>query len=285
MHSGNSYVNTISQTLSVRTYIDLRTPGFPPDSLDGDVFAHFSPSPLASGLHQEVRPAGQPRRISLPIGLEFGPENTTPGTAGFDMIPKSALDGRPLMPPEFSKEQHETFLAAYNRACLMHNQGLIREALQVIANPANYPLAFGCMTGKDRTGMISMFVLSVLGATRQEILDDYIASNLALQQNSALVGRSFAVVAQMKEDNRLPEGMQNPDFGKIIDGVSASKNGNAPKSSSASGVALSVMVDTLAFLQNDHQGPIAYLLSIGVTQGDFESIRSILLEGFRPSKM
>jgi protein tyrosine/serine phosphatase len=36
------------------------------------------------------------------------------------------------------------------------------------------------MTGKDRTGMISMFVLSVLGATRQEILDDYIASNLAL---------------------------------------------------------------------------------------------------------
>jgi hypothetical protein len=106
-----------------------------------------------------------------------------------------------------------------------------------------------------------------------------------IQQNSALVGRSFAVVAQMKEDNRLPKGMQNPDFGKIIDGVSASKNGNAPKSSSASGVALSVMVDTLAFLQNDHQGPIAYLLSIGVTQGDFESIRSILLEGFRPSKM
>ena len=36
------------------------------------------------------------------------------------------------------------------------------------------PTAFFCKLGKDRTGLISMLVLSCCGATEDEIVSDYI---------------------------------------------------------------------------------------------------------------
>jgi protein-tyrosine phosphatase len=49
----------------------------------------------------------------------------------------------------------------------------IIEAMRVIAEPVNYPLVFHCGAGKDRTGLLAAFVLSVLGVADDDIVKDY----------------------------------------------------------------------------------------------------------------
>lgn len=69
----------------------------------------------------------------------------------------------------------------------------ICQVLQLVLNAAerNRPLMFYCRAGKDRTGLIAMFILTCSGATRDQILDDYIKSDehhkvgLAGMENSA----------------------------------------------------------------------------------------------------
>ncbi len=47
------------------------------------------------------------------------------------------------------------------------------EALEIIAKPENHPLAFHCVAGKDRTGLLAAFVLSVLDVADEDIIEDY----------------------------------------------------------------------------------------------------------------
>ena len=53
--------------------------------------------------------------------------------------------------------------------------------LQVIleAVQKGEPTAFFCKLGKDRTGLISMLVLSCCGATEDEIVSDYIRCHIS----------------------------------------------------------------------------------------------------------
>jgi protein-tyrosine phosphatase len=52
----------------------------------------------------------------------------------------------------------------------------IVEALEVIADPGNYPLVFHCAVGKDRTGILAGVLLSVLGVEDKDIIEDYTLS-------------------------------------------------------------------------------------------------------------
>ncbi|MDD5190234.1 MAG: tyrosine-protein phosphatase [Dehalococcoidales bacterium] len=49
----------------------------------------------------------------------------------------------------------------------------IIEALEIIAEPKNYPLVFHCNAGKDRSGIIAAIVLSILGVEDDDIIKDY----------------------------------------------------------------------------------------------------------------
>ncbi|MGP8080082.1 MAG: tyrosine-protein phosphatase [Dehalococcoidales bacterium] len=49
-------------------------------------------------------------------------------------------------------------------------------ALEIIADPKNYPLLFHCGAGKDRSGLLAAFVLSVLGVADADIIADYVLS-------------------------------------------------------------------------------------------------------------
>jgi protein-tyrosine phosphatase len=46
-------------------------------------------------------------------------------------------------------------------------------ALQIMVDPDNLPLVFHCNAGKDRSGIVAAFVLSVLGAADEDIIRDY----------------------------------------------------------------------------------------------------------------
>jgi protein-tyrosine phosphatase len=55
---------------------------------------------------------------------------------------------------------------------------LLIEALTIIANPVNQPLVFHCSAGKDRTGLLSAIVLSILGVGDEDIASDYFLTAL-----------------------------------------------------------------------------------------------------------
>jgi protein-tyrosine phosphatase len=79
---------------------------------------------------------------------------------------------------------------------------LLIEALTIIANPKNQPLVFHCSAGKDRTGLLSAIVLSILGVSDEDIADDYFltASHPHKQYNH--------ITSEMKKEgeaNGLPE--------------------------------------------------------------------------------
>jgi protein-tyrosine phosphatase len=60
------------------------------------------------------------------------------------------------------------------------------EALELIAEPENHPLMFHCTLGKDRTGILSAIVLSVLGVEDEDIITDY---TLTAQSMEAEINR------------------------------------------------------------------------------------------------
>ena len=49
-------------------------------------------------------------------------------------------------------------------------------AIEVVADPENWPTAFFCMAGKDRTGCLAALLLGMVGVDRQDIVADYAAT-------------------------------------------------------------------------------------------------------------
>jgi len=59
--------------------------------------------------------------------------------------------------------------------CLNNLKKVIHKILSM--DKSQFPVLFHCTEGKDRTGIISMVLLSVLGATKEEIMTDYLLTN------------------------------------------------------------------------------------------------------------
>lgn len=59
----------------------------------------------------------------------------------------------------------------------------IREVLELYARPEALPSLVHCTHGKDRTGLICMLVLMILGVPRAAIEHDYHLTDLSVQQD------------------------------------------------------------------------------------------------------
>ena len=75
----------------------------------------------------------------------------------------------------------------------------IIDALEIIADPKNLPLLFHCGAGKDRSGVLAAFVLSVLGVVDKDIINDYTLSAPYMRD----------MVASMMNDPGTPEAEKN----------------------------------------------------------------------------
>uniref|UniRef100_A0A7S3GHT9 Uncharacterized protein n=2 Tax=Palpitomonas bilix TaxID=652834 RepID=A0A7S3GHT9_9EUKA len=62
----------------------------------------------------------------------------------------------------------------------------IVKALRAISNPANFPIAFFCMQGKDRTGLLSMLIMHITGASEEQIISEY-------SKSEKLLGSEFLI--------------------------------------------------------------------------------------------
>jgi protein-tyrosine phosphatase len=60
---------------------------------------------------------------------------------------------------------------------VVDNADAYREAFNLVGDPANLPLLYHCAAGKDRTGIMSALLLTLLGVNRDTVLTDYMLSN------------------------------------------------------------------------------------------------------------
>ena len=114
----------------------------------------------------------------------------------------------------------------------------IASAIKVFADIDNYPIYFHCSIGRDRTSMVSMLILGVLGVSQADICMDY--------EMSFLTNRTFF-------DQSSPKYMMDVFMNTY--GFLASYDGNT----------------------EFKEGCEAYLLDIGVTQAEINAIRTIML--------
>ena len=106
-----------------------------------------------------------------------------------------------------------------------------------------------CTAGKDRTGITTAFVLSILGVPEEVIIADYLLTNRDVRRQVDFVEANFG----------LPPDMSREALVK------------------ATGVPNNAMTVFLNGLKRDHGGPIEYLKSIGVSESTFDAIRGTLL--------
>lgn len=68
----------------------------------------------------------------------------------------------------------------------------IADTIRLLAD-ASAPVLFHCSAGKDRTGIVSAFVLTLLGVDRADVLDDYQATERYLgAEFLEAISRNFA---------------------------------------------------------------------------------------------
>ena len=120
--------------------------------------------------------------------------------------------------------------------------GTYREALlkevQTFAKPENYPIYFHCQIGRDRTGTLAFLINALLGVGETDLYLDY--------------ELSFFSEAGCR-DNQTPQYMMNI-FKGLVNYMKNYSSGNLQKNTEK------------------------FLLDLGVTQAEIDSIRSIMLE-------
>jgi protein-tyrosine phosphatase len=121
----------------------------------------------------------------------------------------------------------------------------------VLANPRALPALVHCFAGKDRTGLVSALVLSVLGVDEELVAADYAASALVRDRFVALAG------ADLVGPGADPSSLDRDD----------------PRLDADPGV----MLELLAWLTDRCGGVEAYLLAAGATREDLAALRALLV--------
>ena len=91
----------------------------------------------------------------------------------------------------FLKEINDGGLPMLNELLFKFGAPGIRYVLQLCSDRTKHPIAFYCTAGKDRTGAIAAIILSLCGASIDEIVEDYtLSANVyaEMQDHQAMVG-------------------------------------------------------------------------------------------------
>ena len=120
----------------------------------------------------------------------------------------------------------------------------------ILANKDNLPVVLHCTAGKDRTGVSTAFLLSILGVSREVIEADYLLTNLDTERQADFIESTVG----------YPEGYDRETMISVA---------GVPKD------AMKVFLDGL---ESKWGSAIEYLEKIGVTQEQMETIRTNFLE-------
>lgn len=119
------------------------------------------------------------------------------------------------------------------------NHANLAGAIKTFANADNYPIFYHCSVGRDRTGMVSMILLCLLGVSEENIMMDYELSFFSYRGT-----------------------LDGADLNHMMSVFKAAYN----------------YVATFGGAETPVQGCENYLKVIGVTEEEIASIRSLMLE-------
>lgn len=135
----------------------------------------------ADGLHRlspadvdVVASLGIRTVVDLRTEEEIGNVGTFPRDrfpVDFHHVPIMDVTWRGMEMPTF--EQAADFLHYAYTDMLVTSRDRFREAFERVTAAADAPVVFHCMAGKDRTGLLSMLLLGVLGVSHADIAEDY----------------------------------------------------------------------------------------------------------------
>jgi len=120
----------------------------------------------------------------------------------------------------------------------------------ILANEDNLPVVLHCTAGKDRTGVSTAFLLSILGVSRDVIEADYLLTNLDTERQANFIEHTVG----------YPEGY------------------NRESMIAAAGVPKDAMKDFLDGVESKWGTVVEYLKKIGITQDQMDTIRHNFLE-------
>jgi hypothetical protein len=131
-----------------------------------------------------------------------------------------------------------------NNSDKVHWKGTFRDALikeiKTFANPENYPIYVHCSLGRDRTGTICFLINALCGVGEMDLFMDYELTFMSVMGNL---------------DGQTPSNMVGSAFADLYYYMKNYVKGN-----------------TLA------QNAEKFMLDIGITQAEIDSIKSIMIE-------
>jgi protein-tyrosine phosphatase len=121
---------------------------------------------------------------------------------------------------------------------------------EIFGSAASHPILIHCTAGKDRTGVSTAFLLSVLGVDRTLIEADYVLTNRDVPRQVDFLERTMG----------LPEGVDRATMTRLA------------------GVPENAIGDFLDGLDERWGGPIEYLREIGIDDTTMEAVREAFLD-------
>ncbi|KAJ3320993.1 hypothetical protein HDV06_004652 [Boothiomyces sp. JEL0866] len=134
-------------------------------------------------------------------------------------------------------------LFGLNMAFLKSGGNDIKRMMDILANPNSYPVIIHCSAGKDRTGLTVALIQLICNVSKEEIIAQYAKSAKLLESEHGNIVQ------------RLGKLGLGPEF---------------------SGSDAAVMEKTISYIEKEYGSASGYLQSIGVSDSQQESIRSII---------
>jgi len=91
----------------------------------------------------------------------------------------------------FTEEQALRHMVSGYQSFVEAGEESLRQTMEVVLDPANWPILIHCSAGKDRSGIAVSLILEALGVGREAIMQDYLLTNEVshTRQKAALLAR------------------------------------------------------------------------------------------------
>ncbi|WP_419930109.1 tyrosine-protein phosphatase [Candidatus Poriferisocius sp.] len=146
------------------------------------------------------------------------------------------------------EDAHQILLDSYRHIAEIGSPAF---ALLIRAIIDRSPVLFHCAGGKDRTGVATAVILSILGVDRDQIVEDYMLTNDRLADQSSTFQLRLAGYPEESRDVLLALGLAKPDYIELA----------------------------LDVIDRDFGGIDAYAqVQLTLTQAEVDALRNLLLE-------
>lgn len=204
-----------------------------------------SDAPLALG--DAGRDVLRGLRIATAVDLRE-PSERELDPADLDGLARATVSN-PILGPDFELRPEITLEEVYLQIIEQRGDALAG-AVRALARPGALPALVFCSAGKDRTGIVTALVLGTLGVSDEEVVADYARTEQNMNGEFRARIRARAEAAGITEQEL------------------AVKLGAPP----------ALMWTTLGRIRSWHGGAAGYLRSHGMTDGELDELRGLLIE-------